>query len=90
MPKIVLKTKYNRPRHYEKVSHSIRTFDVHEKMPYMDSSIDLSQNEVKRIAYVRPKEYNMNDFRLQVGEQSGMFRDNLNFRKSEANNFSSY
>eukprot|EP00347_Sterkiella_histriomuscorum_P009882 403339513 len=77
-PKLVLSNKYNRPRQFNRMSQGIRTFDTNEKLPYMDSSIDLSQNDYNRISYAQQtQEKNMQNFRLKVAEGSGRYQRNL-------------
>ena len=45
----LLKNKFSRQRYVSPVTNGIKTFSGDQKLSYMDSSIDLSQTDVKRV-----------------------------------------
>ncbi|CDW82117.1 UNKNOWN [Stylonychia lemnae] len=86
MSKMVMKSKYNKQRFVSPVGQSIRTYGVKEKMPYMDSSIDLTQDDYKRVAYHQNQDqFNMNEFRMKVAERSGRYKNDLQFGSTLTN-----
>ena len=55
-------------------NQSIKTFHGDTKLAYMDSSIDLSFDDVNRVMVTLDRDkFNMNKFREQVAQQSGIF-----------------
>jgi len=53
LPQVVLTNKFTEHRYPNMSSHGIKTYDSNHKLPYMDSSIQLTSDEVRRI--VLPK-----------------------------------
>jgi len=67
IPQITMKNKYTKhPRHASNVTESLKTYGGDERLSYMDSAIDITQNDT--VQFPVPQEKQVNLLCQELGE----------------------